>query len=72
MHNLQVIGSSIDLRAVRLLADWPDTLAEGEGLSHEVVVAGGPRELVVEGELWTSPIRLRLIPSGRQGRISAA
>ncbi len=73
IHHLRLLVSGLDLRALQDAAfEVPDMLSEGEGVQDLRVVPGTPTGLAVEGELWTSPIRLALTPSEREGRVAAA
>jgi von Willebrand factor type A domain len=46
----------------------PETLDEGEGLEHLWISDGPVREVTLAGELWSSPVSLRLTPDDAEGR----
>jgi hypothetical protein len=62
---------SVSATGLEELLEVPDSLAEGEGLEALGVVLRGPRRVVLEGELWSTPIEKVLAPDRGEGTLWA-
>jgi len=62
---------SVAAKGLEDVLEVPDSLAEGERLQALAVVLRGPRRVVLEGELWSTPVETVLAPDRAEGTLWA-